>query len=420
MPPLTSLLGDDASILRETDFQLLSFATVLPVLGTALLSPLLDSLIGPFDASSANIGLLVSAFTAPPIVLIPVAGLLADRYGRKCVLVSALLLFGLAGTAIAFTTDFRVVLALRVLQGVGFAGINPIIITSIGDLYSGSAEATGQGVRFMISGLSGAAFPLLAGLLVVFAWQYPFLLYATAVPVAAAVALRFDEPTPTDRVTDGDDDGSYVRALARLGRRPRTLALIAGRSLMTVVWIGFLTYNSLIVGRLMDGTPAQAGMLATIGFLAFAVAAGQAGRLTTLFGGRFSLLTAANVALSVGFVLLLFAPGVVVGAAGVTTAGAGFGVLGALYRSLITDLAPASLRAGVVGLSEAGGRAAGTLTPLVMGAVVGAITPDVGFAPALRLAGVGMAVAGGGGGILCLLAANAATAPDDRPEAPGA
>jgi MFS family permease len=419
VPSATSLFGDDATILRETDFQLLSFATVLPVLGTALLSPLLDSLIEPFGASSATIGLTISAFTAPPILMIPVAGMLADRYGRKRVLVASLLIFGLAGTAIAFTTDFRVVLALRVLQGVGFAGINPVIITSIGDLYSGGAEATGQGIRFMMSGLSGAVFPLLAGLLVLVAWQYPFLLYAVAIPIAAGVYRWFDEPTPTrTAAADGGDgvadDGSYLRALARLGRRRRVLALVVGRSLMTVVWIGFLTYNSLIVGRLMGGTSVQAGLLATAGFLTFAVSAGQAGRLSSRFGSRFSPLVAANVALGGGFLLLLFAPGVGVAAVGVTTAGVGFGVLGSLYRSIITDLAPPELRAGLVGLSEAGGRLTGTLTPLATGGAVAVGAPRLGFAPALQLAGLGLALVGSGGGICCLLVARAAASPADR------
>jgi MFS family permease len=214
-----------------------------------------------------------------------------------------------------------------------------------------------------------------------------------------------------------DADGSYLRALARLGRRRRVLALVVGRSLMTVVWIGFLTYNSLIVGRLMGGTSVQAGLLATAGFLTFAVSAGQAGRLSARFGSRFSPLVAANVALGGGFLLTLFAPGVGVAAVGVTTAGVGFGVLGSLYRSIITDLAPAELRAGLVGLSEAGGRLTGTLTPLATGGAVAVGAPHLGFAPTLRLAGLGLALVGSGGGVCCLLVAKAAASPVD-PDGP--
>jgi MFS family permease len=401
------LFGADAPILRETDFQFLLLAAVLPVLGTALLSPVLDSLIGPFGTSSATIGLMISVFTAPAIVMIPVAGGLADRYGRKRVLTSSLALFGLSGTAIAFTTDFRIVLALRVLQGVGFAGINPIIITSIGDLYTGEKEATGQGMRNMVSGLSGAVFPLVAGLLVLFGWYYPFLLYAIAFPVAAGVYLWFDEPTSATPSTalDGGESPSYLRALFQLGRQHHVLAMVVARALLPVIWIGFLTYNSLIVTRLMGGTPAQAGALAAVGFVMLAVAASQAGRLTSIFERQLSLLVVANVCLSAGFAVVLFAPGILVAIVGVTALNFGLGILGALYRSIITGFAPTDLRAGLVSVSEAGGRLMSTLTPLAVGGVLALTSPVLGFASALRVAGLGIALVGGGGGIVCSLVA---------------
>jgi MFS family permease len=144
-----------------------------------MVSPVLDSLIEPFGTSAADIGLIISFWTAPGVVVIPVAGVLADRYGRKPVLVASLVAFGFGGTGIAFTTDFRVVLALRFLQGTGYGGLVPVITTSIGDMYDGSREVTGQGLRLTVNGASGTVFPLLAGVLVVVAWQYPFLVRGT-------------------------------------------------------------------------------------------------------------------------------------------------------------------------------------------------------------------------------------------------
>jgi MFS family permease len=410
---LTSVLGDDAAVLGDRNFQLLLVSNVPAVIGTALLSPVLDSLVEPFGTTPTDIGLLVSVFTAPGILIVPVAGVLADRYGRKPVLVAALVLFGLAGTAIAFTTDFRVALGLRLLQGVGFAGIVPTLITSIGDIYTGSREATAQGLRFTVSGLSQAAFPLLAGVLVATAWQYPFALFAVALPAAAAVAVRFEEPTVDetgeDRATaDGGSPpsgGSYLRALAGLVRRPRVLALVVGRTLPVVVWIGFLTYNSIIVGTLMGGTPAQAGLLTAIGSVAFAGAASQAGRVTAFFDSRFYPLVAANCCLTVGLAAVLFAPAIPVAAAGILVTGVGFGLTLSLYRSIVTGLASQSLRAGLVSVAEAGGRVTATATPVAMGAAVAALAPQLGLGPAVRVVGLGAALVGGGGGILCLLVA---------------
>jgi MFS family permease len=414
VPPLRALFGDDAEVLREEAFQLLLLAAVVPIMGTGVVSPVLDSLIDPFGTSAADIGLVVSSFTAPGIVMIPVAGVLADRYGRKPVLVASLVLFGAAGTAIAFTTDFRVVLALRLLQGVGFGGTNPIIITSIGDLYAGSREATGQGLRFTVSGLSGASFPLIAGLVVVLGWQYPFLLYAVAFPIAALIFLRFEEPTDTGRddatVTDGGEQQSseYARALFHLARRRRVLAMLLARALPMVVWIGFATYNSLIAVRILSGTPPQAGLLFAVGSIVFAATASQAGRITALFDSRLAPLVGANGCIGIGFASVLFAPSVAVAGVGITVVGVGVGLTGSMYRSIITELATESLRAGLVGLAEAGGRVAATLTPIAMGGVVATAAPTVGLVAAVQLAGLGAAVLAGGGGIFCLLVASAA------------
>ena len=414
MSLLRRAFGEDARILRESNFQLLLLATVFPILGSTIVSPVLESLIEPFGTSATDIGLMISALTAPAIFVIPVSGVLADRYGRRPVLVVSLLLFGAGGSAIALTTDFRVVLALRALQGIGFAGVVPVITASIGDMYDDSAEVTGQGLRHTVNGISGAAFPLLAGALVASAWQYPFLLYAAAFPVAAVVALRFTEPTNVNTGAGGGDGPAYHRALAGLLRYPRMAVVLLARTLPMVVWIGFVTFNSLVVVRVMGGTPFQAGVLVAAGNLVFGLASSQVGRILAAVGSRFVTLVAANLALAGGFVGFLYAPDVGVAVPWVVLSGVGFGVALSLYRSYLTLLAPETLRAGVVSLGASGARITVTTTPIAMGAVIEAATPALGQTAALQLAGVGAAVVGGGGGILCLLVAAAAGPVPDR------
>jgi MFS family permease len=409
-----SLFGDRATVLRDRNFQALLLANVLPPLGSGLLSPILDSLIQPFGTTAASVGLLISVFTAPSIAIIPVAGVLADRYGRKPILVAALALFGVAGVGIAFTTEFRVVLGLRLLQGVAFGGCMPIITTSIGDLYAGSDETTAQGIRLAGSGVASTLFPLLSGLLVVVAWQYPFVLYGVAIPIALVVARWYDDPTTAAEA--GADrrpaSGGRGRALVALLRRRRVAALVVARGLPTFVWIGFLTYNSLVVVRLLDGTPTQAGLLVAVGSLAFGAAASQAGRLSAHFHSHVRPLLAANACLAVGFVCFLFAPAFSLVAAGVAVVGLGFGLALALLRSAITGLAEDSLRGSLVSLSEAFGRVVATATPVLMGAVIATLGPRIGLESAVQVAGLGAAAAGSGGGVLCLLVASTATGRD--------
>lgn len=411
---LHSILGEEADVLSEQDFQTLVAVNLLAPLGIAPLSPLLSSLTGPLGVSSNRIGLLIAVYTAPPIVLIPVTGVLADRYGRKPILMGGILLFGTAGTAIAATTDFRIAVALRFLQGVGFAGLTPIVITSIGDLYTGTREAAAQGLRFTSSGVYQSIFPPITGILVGVSWRYPFLIYALAFPIAGLVYWTFDETleprserSEVGRQTADDGPPGHRRGgirrrsfgdLVQLVVRRRILALVFGRGLPMVSWIGFLTYNSLLVTWLMDGTTAQAGALVTINSIMMAVGGSQAGRIRSVFASDSWPLAGSHVGLGGGLAIVAVAPSLYVAAIGSALIGAGFGVSLSLYRSIMTGLAPPTLRGGLVSISESAGRITSTITPIGMGALVVVLTPLIGSVTAVRwtVVGVGglVAVAG--------------------------
>jgi MFS family permease len=404
---LSSFAGADSGIVRERPFQLLLLINVLPPLGTALLSPVLGSLVEPLGASTANIGLMMSAFTAPSIVVIPVAGVVSDRYGRRPVLLFGLVWFGLTGTAIAFVSTFGAALALRALQGIGFAALTPIIITSLGDLYAGTKEATAQGLRFTGSGLSQTAFPLAAGVLVGMAWQYPFLLYAVAFPIAAVVYLYFEEPL--DEAGGAGEGGEEAGVRAQLGdmrglvAQRRAWTMVVARGSANVAWFGFLTYNSILVVDVLGYTPAEAGALAALASLTYALAATQAGRIADVFDDRLYPLVATNLSMGVGLALAFLARSLAVAAVGVALMGVGFGLVLSIYRSVITALPPPDLRGGLVSLGEGSGRAAATATPVVMGVAVAVATRPLGFETAVRAVGVGAGVVGAGVGIACLL-----------------
>lgn len=424
LPSFRTLFGEDADVLRDRNFQLLLLANAMGPLGPALVSPVLDSLRGPFGATETTIGLLISAYIAPGIVMIPLAGVLADRYGRRIVLVVGLVLFGVGGTTIALTTDFRVALALRVVQGIGAAGIVPVVIASIGDVYGGTTEATAQGLRFTSSGVSQTVFPALAGVLVAIAWQYPLLLYGLSIPIAATIALRFDEPARvrgrgrgrgSDGGTDGDADGTpgegtTIGRLARFVARPHVLALLVVFVTPPFLYIGFLTYVSVLV-RLSGGTPGEAGLLVAVNSAVFALAASQAGRITARFDSRLFPLVGTNAAMGLGLAIVAVTPLVVVAGVGAAILGVGFGITLSMYRSMATGLAPDDLRGGLVSLAESVIRVGATLSPIVTGAVIALAEPRLGFAAATRWTVLGVGIVASGVGIAGLLVMDA-TAPE--------
>ncbi|SEO79834.1 Predicted arabinose efflux permease, MFS family [Halogranum amylolyticum] len=392
MGVLQTLFGDDARVLYERNFQLLLLASLSSPLGASVVSPILEGLTGPLGVSSTRVGLLMAVFTAPAVVLIPVVGVLSDRVGRKPVLTAGLLLFGLAGLAVPLTTDFRVVLGLRFLQGVGYTGIAPVLITSVGDIFADDdeAEAAAQGLRFTAVGVSLTVFPVLSGALVVLAWQYPFLLYGLAVPTALVVFLLFEEPT-AEAGNDGDDS---VRALLALAAHPRVAATLVGRAVPSFLWFVFLTYNSVVVVRLLDANPGVAGLLVAVASVASSVSSTQSGRITAAFDTRVVPMLVATTAVGGGVAALAFAPSVLVAGVGVVFTGAGFGVGLTLYRSALTGSAPTDLRGGLVSLGESAGRLGSTVAPVLTGAVIAVAEPSLGGTGAIRWGVFGVVVAG--------------------------
>lgn len=75
-------------------------------MGVASIAPALPKMSDVLDVSNERIGQLITAFTVPGMFLTPFLGVIADRLGRKTILVPSLFIFGIAGTACAFATDF--------------------------------------------------------------------------------------------------------------------------------------------------------------------------------------------------------------------------------------------------------------------------------------------------------------------------
>jgi MFS family permease len=390
----TRLFGEEGTVIRDRQFQLLLLANLNAPLGIALVSPLLDSLLGPFGVSPTRIGLIITVFTAPSIVMTPLVGGLADRYGRKPMVVIGLVLFGTAGGAISFTTSFPLILVLRSLQGVAHAGLTPVIVTSIGDRYADAEEATAQGLRFATSGFTQAVFPMISGCLVTISWRYSFLLYFLAIPIAGILLVGFSEPTVKSGSSDENETirSGTVSGLLKLAVQPHVLSTLVTRGLPNFVYFGLLTYLSFVVVRILGKTPAQAGLIVAVTSITYAGAATQAGRITAVFNSRAPPLVIAHICMGGGMALVAAAPSLLIVAGGTVGVGLGVGISASLYRSLLTGIAPDRLRGGLVALGESSGRLASTIVPITMSATTTLLEPAFGFDIAIRLTVLGVGI----------------------------
>ena len=70
---------------------------LMGVMGVSITLPILPKLGAVFHQDAAGVALLITCFTLPSAFMTPVAGVLADRFGRKAVLLPGLLLFACGG-----------------------------------------------------------------------------------------------------------------------------------------------------------------------------------------------------------------------------------------------------------------------------------------------------------------------------------
>jgi MFS family permease len=375
------LFGEESDVLDSGNFRLLLLANIVYPYGTTFIAPLLESLVGPFGTTPDRIGLILTAFYAPSIVLAPFAGAITDRIGRKPVLVGSLTLFGVAGMAIASTTSFPVVLGLRFLQGTGAAGLLPVVVTAIGDLYDGNRGVTAQGLRTTIHSVSAAVAPFVAGVLILSGWRSPFLLYGVAVGIALVVWLRFEEPA-----TAASDDGPMpsLDAVRNLFRTRYIPAAVLGFTLPSVVFVAFLTHSSFIVARGTGGTAQQAALLVSVSTAMGAAAASQTGRFVSATGSMTGPLLVAHLTAGLGLVAVALAQTLPVAVGGTVVFGSGFGLSMSLYRSVLTSMAPEFMRGTLISIGEAVRNAGATGTPLLLGLLVSLGTPEIGLVPSVR------------------------------------
>lgn len=173
-------------------------ASVMPVMAIISLVPVLPLLLREFARVEGSEFLVPIALTIPALcvaVFSPLAGWLADRIGRKKLLVFALVLYAGCGIIPWFLSDLFQIIAARIALGVTEAVIMTVATTLIGDYFVD--ERREKWIALQVATTSVAAIILIAvgGLLgEVLGARGPFLLYLLGLPIAGVAALILFEP----------------------------------------------------------------------------------------------------------------------------------------------------------------------------------------------------------------------------------
>ena len=342
-----------------------------------------------------------------------VFGKLADLFGRKPVLLVGIGVFLLGSVLCGLAPSMPLLIAFRMVQGIGAGAIQPVTITVVGDLYSVQERGRIQGYLASVWGISSVLGPLAGGLIIQhlsWAWIFwinlpiglaasaGFILYLNesvsrerqGVDAAGAALFTLAIASLMTALTEaGTSDHAFAFAAAgvcvvstvlfilqeRRARDPmmdvrlwmrRPIATTNAATLLSgMAVIGLTTFLPMYVQGVLNQTALVAGFTLTAMVLGWPVGATLAAKNFSRFGLRATLLFGAALLPVGAAAFLVMQPGVSPAVAGLgsTVMGLGMGFLSTASIVLIQDS---------VGWGERGSATASNLFSRNLGSTLGA------------------------------------------------
>ncbi|WP_404328924.1 MFS transporter [Mesobacillus maritimus] len=169
----------------------ISSIPLVMTLGNSMLIPVLPVLETEMSISSFQSSLVITVYSIVAIFLIPIAGYLSDRLGRKKVIIPSLVLTGIGGFIAGWASwqmdnGYWLLLAGRALQGAGAAGAFPIVLPLVGDMFKNEDDVSSAlGMIETSNTLGKVLSPILGSFLAGIIWFLPFL----SIPILSLISI---------------------------------------------------------------------------------------------------------------------------------------------------------------------------------------------------------------------------------------
>ncbi len=352
---------------RDTNLQIIFCITLISVLGVTSITPAFPKMVQVLKITPQEVGLLISVFALPGVLFTLILGIIADRIGRKTVLVPMLILYGIAGTACAFARDFNLLLILRFIQGIGMAFLYQLGVTVIGDLYSGKERTAAMGYNAGFFNVGATIFPVIGGALAILGWYYPFFLSIIAVPVGFLVLFSLKNPEPTGpqhlRV--------YLKGAWQIAKNRQVIELFIIIFVAHIVVFGpYFTYFPLFIGNSFAASPFIIGVIMASMSIVGAIVSSQIGKLSKIHSEKKLIMVAfifytlaLTIVPSIQNLWLLLIPSMIFGIAQ--------GISWPCIRSLLVGAVSQGHRAALMSLDGTVSRVGATLGPIISGVILG-------------------------------------------------
>ncbi|WP_079529616.1 MFS transporter [Halobacillus hunanensis] len=179
--------------MKKKKWDLIALASIplVMTLGNSMLIPVLPIIEKQIGISAFQSSLIITVYSVVAILLIPIAGYLSDKIGRKKVIIPSLIITGIGGAVSAFAAwkmedPYFLILVGRFLQGIGAAGAFPVVIPTVGDMFDDEKQVSeGLGLIETSNTFGKVLSPVIGALLAVIIWYIPF----ASIPILSLLSI---------------------------------------------------------------------------------------------------------------------------------------------------------------------------------------------------------------------------------------
>ncbi|WP_017690397.1 MFS transporter [Paenibacillus sp. PAMC 26794] len=325
----------------------LLLASMITIIGTTAIAPSLPQMANYFGDTSNGDFLVRISMTIPALsagIFGPLTGFVIDRWGRKRVLIAALLLYGISGISGFFLTSLSLILISRFILGISVAALTTSATALIGDYAHESKLATSMGRQSLFMAFGNVIFVSLSGVLADFNWRLPFLIYTISLLILPTAIWLITE-TKTNR-SQTDEVSQMVMKAAMPKAQTAFVCIIAFINM--VVYFMVPVYLPFYVQSFSDGNSMKAGGLLAMVGLSWGIVSSQYHRLRKrLSFERITMLALSLVV--VAYVLLSFATGYYVMIIALVMIGLGLGTVLPNLNAWLLSVVPTVLKGRAIG-----------------------------------------------------------------------
>ena len=220
-------------------FRVLIVGTFIDRIGGAIIFPFLSLYVAQrFNVGMTEVGLLFGVWSISSLVGSMIGGALADKYGRKVVMVFGLVFSALSALFMGFVNDMRAFYLLAVFAGVLSDIGGPARQAMVSDLLEGEQRSEGFGLIRVVANLAVAIGPAIGGILASISYMLLFILDACASCITAAIVIKAIPETKPEKKDDQPSESilQTVKGYGLVSKDGLFMAYILATMVMIVVY----------------------------------------------------------------------------------------------------------------------------------------------------------------------------------------